>query len=495
MALRNKASESSMVVFTRPYFHIYGTRATKQWSILPGSPRPPLALDSDRADWCAGLPFVPKTLARRNSVAKQVIVSVSNHKIVTIRSPQFMALRFVVGVIASFNSFTLAFEAIGAEFPGPGVEGQFLGWRASSSSREVTIRFRDGSSVRVGGKLGALIAEGYSAARSKQYDKAISSFTAALQADPDKNVAFAIYFRRACAYSDKGQLDKALSDWTAAIQLNSKNATTYYNCGNDHARTGNTDKAIADYTTAIQLNPKYVSAYLNRGVEYSNKREYKLAFRDATMAIQLDPKHASAYHDRGAYYAETGDFDEAIADFNEAIRLDPRSATTFYGRATVYEDIEKIDKAMADFDRVVRIAPKDADDYAVRGSAYFKKGNYKEAAFAFQKALQLFPNNDFALGRFAWFRATCPDASLRDGKEAIRMSMRACELSKWKEPYRIEALAAAYAETGDFDKAVKFQTQAINMKSEYGPVLKEDRELLAFYRDHKPWRKKPLSAR
>ena len=75
------------------------------------------------------------------------------------------------------------------------------------------------------------------------------------------------------------------------------------------------------------------------------------------------------------------------------------------------------------------------------------------------------------------------------------MSMRACELSKWKEPHYIEALAAAYAETGDFDKAVKYQTQAINMKSEYCRVLKEERERLALYWDHKPWRSKPLSAR
>jgi len=75
------------------------------------------------------------------------------------------------------------------------------------------------------------------------------------------------------------------------------------------------------------------------------------------------------------------------------------------------------------------------------------------------------------------------------------MGIKACELSKWKEPHYIEAVAAAHAETGDFDEAVKYQTQAINMKSAYGPVLKEARERLGLYRDHKPWRKKPLSAR
>jgi tetratricopeptide (TPR) repeat protein len=175
--------------------------------------------------------------------------------------------------------------------------------------------------------------------------------------------------------------------------------------------------------------------------------------------------------------------------------LDPKSASTFNGRALAYIALEQFGKAIADYDRVIRIAPKNVEDYAMRGRAYFAKGNYNAAISGFERAVQLSPNSDYALSHLAWLRATCPEAPLRNGKEAIRMGTRVCELSKWKEPYDIAVLAAAYAESGDFDKAVKFQTQAINVKSEYGPVPKEAREQLAFYRDHKPWREKPLSAR
>jgi tetratricopeptide (TPR) repeat protein len=119
----------------------------------------------------------------------------------------------------------------------------------------------------------------------------------------------------------------------------------------------------------------------------------------------------------------------------------------------------------------------------------------KEAGSAFEKALRLSPNNDAALGGLAWLKATCPDGSLRNSNEAIRMSMRACELSKWREQDHVQALAAAYAQGGDFDQAVKYQTQAMKMKSEYGPIDKKTRERLALYRDHKPWRSEPLSAR
>jgi hypothetical protein len=84
---------------------------------------------------------------------------------------------------------------------------------------------------------------------------------------------------------------------------------------------------------------------------------------------------------------------------------------------------------------------------------------------------------------------------LRNGKEAIRMSTRACELTEWKGPGAISTLAAAYAEVGDFDQAVKYQTQAMKINGAYGPVSKEARERLAWYRHHKPWRAKPLIAR
>jgi tetratricopeptide (TPR) repeat protein len=288
-----------------------------------------------------------------------------------------MHTRFIIGVIAAFGSLMLAFEAIGAESPGPDLSSLPRDSRTSSSPREVTRR---------------------------------------------------------------------------------------------------------------------AAAYYNRAIVYSTKRNYKLAIRDATTAIQLNPKYANAYHNRGAFHADIGEYDKAIADYSEAIRLNPTSATTFRGRAAAYERLEQFGKAIADYDRVIQIAPKDSDDYVARGSAYFKKGNYKAAVSSFEKAIQLYPNSDQALWGLAWVRATCPESSLRNGKEAIRMSMRACELTKWKEPGEILMLAAAYAETGDFDKAVKYQTQGMKVESEYGRVDKETREDLALYQAGKPARTEPLIA-
>jgi tetratricopeptide (TPR) repeat protein len=395
---------------------------------------------------------------------------------------------FIVGIIASLGLLTLGFEASGVESPAPN-------FGTSSSSEEVTIRLPYGRDVRIGRKLAALIAEGGAASLRGRYDRAISCFSAALHANHDRNVAFVIYSARASAYYWNGELRKALSDSSAAIQLNSQRPSAYLDRGHAYRELGDNDEAINDYTAAIHLDPKHQRAYYNRAIVYGNKRQYKQAIRDCTMAIHLNPKDADAYHNRGVYYLETGDLDKAVVDFSQAIRFNPRDVRrTFLSRAVACEYLEKFDKAIADYDRVIRITAKDSNDYVARGTAYFSRGNYERAASDFEKAVRLSQNNDNALHGLALLRATCPESSLRNGKEAIRMSMRACELTKWKNPDDILALAAAYAEIGDFAKAVKYQTQGIKMKSDYGRVQKKTRERLALYQDHKPARAEPLVA-
>jgi tetratricopeptide (TPR) repeat protein len=84
--------------------------------------------------------------------------------------------------------------------------------------------------------------------------------------------------------------------------------------------------------------------------------------------------------------------------------------------------------------------------------------DYRKALELFHSALGQDPN-PAVLNEFAWFLATCPDQSQRNGKQAVQYAAKACELTEWKIANYIGTLAAAYAETGDFDTAMKYQKQ------------------------------------
>lgn len=89
---------------------------------------------------------------------------------------------------------------------------------------------------------------------------------------------------------------------------------------------------------------------------------------------------------------------------------------------------------------------------------YEKKKDYAMQRKLVQQAYALAPHALRAGNELAWFLATCPEASLRDGKRAVTLAEAV--VSIWPNPNYLDTLAAAYAETGDFDRAVKIESQA-----------------------------------
>jgi len=346
----------------------------------------------------------------------------------------------------------------------------------------------DGQRITIDPRVATLLNEASSALKGKQYDLVISRLTAALQEKPEKNTTSFIYTLRADAYIHKGELNKAMDDANEAIRLTPHFYGGYLERGIVYRRTGNLDKAISDHETAIRFNANSSLAYQGLAVAYDYKGDYQQSIRDTTEAIRRNPRDADLYVNRAVGYVSIGSLDKAIADYTEAIRLNPKNAAAYSRRGYVNVQTGNLNQASADYDQAIRCIPRDAYGYMFRGDAYSAKGNYEAAASDFEKAAQLCRNNDLVLNSLSWFKATCVDASFRNGKEAVQAATKACELTKWKDPSSLDSLAAAYAETGDFDQALKYQTQALNTTGVYAFWRKKRQERLELYRQHKPHR-------
>jgi tetratricopeptide (TPR) repeat protein len=320
------------------------------------------------------------------------------------------------------------------------------------------------------------------------FDQAIDNFTAEIRANPGSSEN---YSNRGFVRREKGEYDIAIADYNEAIRLDPKDASVYHNRGNAWSDKKEFDKAIADFTEAIRLDPKLVLAYYNRGNAWSDKKEFDKAIADFTEAIRLDPKLALAYNNRGIAWKAKKEFDKAIADYGEAIRLDPKDAWAYNNRGNASGAKKERDKAIADYTEAIRLDPKDAAAYNNRGWAWHAKQEFGKAIADYGEAIRVDPKLASAYSNRAWLWATCPDTKFRDGKRAVKSATRGCELSEWKGAKNIGMLAAACAEAGDFDSAVKWQEKANGMYED-SESKEKGRTRLDLYRAKKPYRETSL---
>ncbi len=123
------------------------------------------------------------------------------------------------------------------------------------------------------------------------------------------------------------------------------------------------------------------------------------------------------------------------------------------------------------------------------GVVRFCQGKFVEAAAHYNEAIRLNPGFADAHNNLAMMLAACPEAKYRDGRRAVESATRACELTEWKQPENLDTLAAAYAEAGDFDAAVRWQARAIEFLMEEREKEEGDfRSRLVLYQAKKPYR-------
>ena len=107
----------------------------------------------------------------------------------------------------------------------------------------------------------------------------------------------------------------------------------------------------------------------------------------------------------------------------------------------------------------------------------------------YQEALRIKPDYAEVHNDLAWLRATCPDATIRDAAQALAHAKRAVELVGEDNAAILDSLSAAYAESGDFQQAVRWQKKAVQVALETSRQALVQR--LELYESGNPYREAP----
>jgi tetratricopeptide (TPR) repeat protein len=121
----------------------------------------------------------------------------------------------------------------------------------------------------------------------------------------------------------------------------------------------------------------------------------------------------------------------------------------------------------------------------VRGATYASKAEYAKTLADYTESIRVDPENPDSRHHRVVFRSACMEDKFRDGKQAIEDATKACEMSEWANSLYLSGLAMAYAESGDFDSALKWQQKAIEVSGSAAGYLTSNLEL---YKQHKPFR-------
>ena len=94
------------------------------------------------------------------------------------------------------------------------------------------------------------------------------------------------------------------------------------------------------------------------------------------------------------------------------------------------------------------------------------------------------------LNNLAWVLATSPDDPVRNAKRSLECGLKASELTKYEKPHILSTLAAGYAESGDWETAIKWSSKAVELGVGEEDVDGQLKKELEGYKQKKPWREK-----
>jgi tetratricopeptide (TPR) repeat protein len=320
---------------------------------------------------------------------------------------------------------------------------------------------------------------------SGEPEKALDDLQELLNRDPDDLLAHQAI---AQTLRQLNKYDEAKEHLDRVLEADPDSALAYNLRARIEEEQGNLDEAIENLNEAIRLQPQNLGAILTRARLRAAEEQFDLARSDVDRALQLQPRLPQAILLRSLISAGQQRFGDAIGDLQQLLRGQEGDAAAEIKMqmAAYYEMDQRPRRAIEIYTEIVDQNEENWVALRRRGDALLSIGDQAKAVSDYEAALKIQPEETGLLNNLAWVLATSPDDELRDGKRAVELASKACELTKYEQAHILSTLAAAHAEAGQFEKAIEWSGKAVVLDPDTPQLANE----LEAYRQEKPWRER-----
>src|SRR6266550_2799162 len=285
------------------------------------------------------------------------------------------------------------------------------------------------------------------------------------------------------------QIDRAASEALKAVEADPANATARGLHALSLSELGEDQEAIKEAERAVELNPTNSSVHLDLAVS-AKRSDPERAIAEARRAIELGPENSSAQQFLMNCFVESHRYGEASDLGREWLAVTPYDAAAHSALSVALAETGDFTSAAQHFGYVMMLRPEAEQAHAQLRQILLSLARDPDGLQRLRDIAANAPDSPRMLDELAWLLATYPDSKSRDGTEAVRLAEHACDLTERRTPTLLDTLAAAYAEAGDFPRAISAAEEALNLARGSGDndAVKLSESILASLRDNLPYR-------
>jgi tetratricopeptide (TPR) repeat protein len=290
----------------------------------------------------------------------------------------------------------------------------------------------------------------------------------------------------------QGNIDRANAEAVKAVEADPSNATARGFHALSLSELGQDEGAIQEGERAVELNPAGSAAHLDLAISVK-RSDQERAITEARHAIQLGPENSSAYQFLMNCLFESHLYSEAADLGREWLAVTPYDAAAHSELGSALAQNGDLVSAAQHLGYLMLLRPDVEEAHAKLRQMLLLLAKEPDGLQRLRDTAANASDSPRMLDELAWLLATYPDSKSRDGTEAVRLAEHACDLTERKIPALLDTLSAAYAEAGDFPRAISAAEEALNRARSSGDndAVKLSENILASLRENAPYRQEP----